>query len=70
MLDDHTLIVSDWGAMDHPAGFLQKIDLNTNKATKLDWPVIAGPADFYFDAKQNRLVIPALVASKLLIQPL
>lgn len=70
MLDDHTLIVSDWGAMDHPAGFLQKIDLNTNKATKLDWPVIAGPADFYYDAKQNRVIIPAMVASKLVIQPL
>ena len=70
LLDDHTLIVSDWGAIDHPAGFLEKIDLNTKKATKYDWPVIAGPADFYFDAKQNQVIIPALVAGKLLIQPL
>lgn len=70
LLDDHTLIVSDWSALDHPAGFVEKFDLNTKKATKLDWPVIAGPADFFFDAKQNRLVIPSMVASKLLIQPL
>jgi len=70
LLDDHTLIVSDWGALDHPAGFLEKIDLNTKKATKYDWPAIAGPADFYFDAKQNQVIIPALVAGKLVIQPL
>jgi hypothetical protein len=70
LIDDHTLIVSDWGALDRPAGFVQKFDLNTKKATKLDWSVIAGPADFYFDAKQNRLVIPAMVASKLVVQAL
>ena len=70
LLDDHTLIVSDWGALDHPAGFVEKIDLNTKKATKLDWPVIAGPADFYFDAKGKRLVIPALVGGKVLIEKL
>ncbi|OQP65412.1 hypothetical protein A3860_17255 [Niastella vici] len=70
LLDDHTLIVSDWGALDHPAGFLEKIDLNTKKVTKYDWPAIAGPADFYFDAKQNQVIIPALVAGKLLFQPL
>jgi hypothetical protein len=70
LIDDHTLIVSDWGALDHPAGFFQKIDLTTKKATKLDWPVIFGPADFYFDAKANRLVIPALVGEKVLIQQL
>jgi outer membrane protein assembly factor BamB len=70
LLDDHTLIVSDWGALDHPAGFVEKIDLNTKKATKPDWPVIAGPADFYFDAKGKRLVIPALVGGKVLIEKL
>jgi DNA-binding beta-propeller fold protein YncE len=70
LLDDHTLIVSDWGAMDHPAGFVEKIDLTSKKVTKLNWPVIAGPADFYFDTNRKRLVIPALVEEKVLIQQL
>jgi DNA-binding beta-propeller fold protein YncE len=70
LLNDHTLIVSDWGALDHPAGFVEKIDLNTKKATKLDWPVFSGPADFFFDAKGKRLVIPALVEGKVVIQGL
>ena len=70
LLDDHTLIVSDWGALDHPAGFVQKFDLTTKKATKLDWPVINGPADFYLDANQKKLFIPAMIDSKILIQQL
>lgn len=70
LLDDHTLIVSDWGAMDHPAGFVQKVDLNTKVATKLDWPVFAGPADFYLDAKGKRLFIPELVGGKVTIESL
>jgi len=70
LMDDHTLIVSDWGAMDHPAGFVEKIDLTSKTATKLDWPVINGPADFYFDAKQKQLFIPALVDGKVLIEKL
>jgi len=70
LIDDHTLIVSDWGAMDHPAGFVEKFDITTKKVTKLDWPVIFGPADFYYDAKGNRLIIPVLVGEKILIQPL
>jgi hypothetical protein len=70
LLDDHTLIVSDWGALDHPAGFVQKFDLTTKKATKLDWPVINGPADFYFDRNEKKLFIPAMLDSKILIKQL
>jgi len=70
LLDDHTLIVSDWGALDHPAGFVEKIDLNTKKATKYDWPAIAGPADFYFDAAHKQLIIPAMVEGKVLFRKL
>ncbi|THU33035.1 hypothetical protein FAM09_26705 [Niastella caeni] len=70
LLDDHTLIVSDWGAMDHPAGIVEKVDLTTKKVTKLEWPVMNGPADFYFDSKENRLVIPELVGQKVSIQKL
>jgi DNA-binding beta-propeller fold protein YncE len=70
LINDSTLIVSDWGALDHAAGFVEKIDLKTQKATKLDGPVIGGPADFYFDPFEDRLVIPALVEGKLVIQKL
>ncbi|HUP14306.1 MAG TPA: hypothetical protein VM187_18920, partial [Niastella sp.] len=64
LIDDHTLVVSDWGALDKPAGFVEKIDLNTKIATRLDWPVIGGPADFYFDPAGRQLVIPAMVEGK------
>ena len=70
LLDDHTLVVSDWGAMDHPAGFVEKVDLKTNKATKLDWPLIAGPADFYLNAAEKKIYIPAMVEGKVVIQQL
>lgn len=70
MLDNHTLVVSDWGAMDHPAGFVEKVDLTTKKAAKLDWPLINGPADFYLNASEKKIVIPALVEGKLIMQQL
>ncbi|OQP54296.1 hypothetical protein A4H97_22690 [Niastella yeongjuensis] len=70
LLDDHTLVVSDWGAMDHPAGFVEKVDLKTKQATKLDWPVINGPADFYLNASEKKIYIPVLVEGKLVIQQL
>lgn len=70
LLDNHTLIVSDWGAMDHAAGFVEKIDLGTKTATKLDWPVMNGPADFYYDAKGKCLFIPELVAGNIVIKQL
>lgn len=68
ILDDHTLIVSDWGALDHPAGSVEKVDLRSKTATRLDMPVIAGPADFYLDANSRRLFIPVMLEGKVLIQ--
>ena len=70
LLDNHTLIVSDWGAVDHAAGIVEKIDLNTKTATKFDWPAINGPADFYLDVKTKRLFIPELVAGNVVIKQL
>jgi sugar lactone lactonase YvrE len=69
-LDEHTLVVSDWVALDHPAGIVEKIDLRSKTATKLEMPVIAGPADFYLDAKKKRLFIPVMLESKIMIQSL
>lgn len=70
LLDSNTLVVSDWVAIDKPAGILQKIDLTTKKATKLEIPAINGPADFYLDRNEKKLYIPAMVDSKVLIQAL
>ncbi|KAA2240443.1 hypothetical protein F0L74_30285 [Chitinophaga agrisoli] len=64
LINSHTLLVSDWGALDHPAGFLEKIDLDNKTATKLDLPVIGGPADIHLDAKQQRIYIPVMLESK------
>jgi len=69
-LDAHTLVVSDWVAMGHAAGIVEKIDLRSKTATKVAMPVIAGPADFYLDAKKKRLFIPAMLESKVLIHSL
>jgi hypothetical protein len=56
--------------MDHPAGFVEKIDLKTNKATKLNWPLISGPADFYLNASEKKIFIPSMVEGKVVIQQL
>ncbi len=70
LLDSNTLIVSDWVAMDKPAGIIQKIDLTTKKATKLEIPAINGPADLYLDRNERKLFIPVMIDSKILIQQL
>jgi sugar lactone lactonase YvrE len=70
LFDAHTLIVSDWGAMDHAAGFVEKVDLNTNTVTKVEMPAMFGPADFYFDSKAKKLFVPELAGGKLQIKSL
>ncbi|HEY1164214.1 MAG TPA: hypothetical protein VGE90_03585 [Chitinophaga sp.] len=69
-LDEHTLVVSDWVAMGSAAGIVEKIDLRSKTATKIAMPLIAGPADFYLDAKKKRLFIPVMLDSKVLIHSL
>ena len=70
LFDAHTLIVSDWGAMDHAAGFVEKVDINTHAVTKIDMPAMFGPADFYFDAKARKLFVPELAGGKLTMKTL
>ncbi|NML21782.1 hypothetical protein HHL16_12900 [Pseudoflavitalea sp. G-6-1-2] len=65
LLNDHTLLVSEWSAMDHAAGSLWKIDLQNSFSSKIELPAIGGPADFYFDAKQKKVFIPALLEGKM-----
>ena len=66
-LDKHTLLVSDWGALDHAAGFIEKIDLRSGTAVKLDLPLLYGPADFFVDFTGKRLVVPVLKEGAVLI---
>lgn len=68
--DRHTLLVSDWVAPDHAAGFIERIDLVTKKAVKLSLPLMHGPADFYLDPKTKRLVIPVLMKNRLIFKML
>jgi hypothetical protein len=42
-----------------------RIDLRTKKTAKFDWPVIGGPADFYYD---KQLYIPEMVGGKIIIR--
>ncbi|HEY9049211.1 MAG TPA: hypothetical protein VIN08_25090 [Ohtaekwangia sp.] len=70
LLNDYTLLISDWGALDRPAGFLKKVDLRSKAITRLKLPILDGPADFYFDRSKNRLIIPALKQNKILIENL
>lgn len=66
LLNDHTLLVSEWTALDRAAGSLWKIDLENSFSSKIELPVIGGPADFYFDAKERTVFIPALLEGKVL----
>ncbi|WP_207515205.1 hypothetical protein [Longitalea luteola] len=70
LVDSNTLVVSDWVALDKAAGTIQKIDLSTKKATKLDMPAMYGPADLYFDRREKKLFIPVMMDSKVVIQQL
>lgn len=67
VVDENTLLVSEWGALDKPAGYLLKIDLRSGKAIKLDGAVMGGPADFYYDGK---VYVPALLEGKIVIRQL
>lgn len=68
LADGHTLIVSDWNAMDRAAGELKKIDLHKHTITTIKAPVIGGPADFCL--LKHRLFIPAMLEARVIIQPL
>jgi hypothetical protein len=68
LLNQHTLLVSDWGSLNHATGVLKKIDLNNHSVTSLKIPLIGGPADFCL--QNHRLFIPAMLEARLIIQSL
>ncbi len=52
-------------------GALYKINVNTGKSVRIGLPrQIAGPADFWLDRSRTRLVIPEMLAGKILMYPL
>ncbi|RKR05542.1 hypothetical protein C8C83_4895 [Flavobacterium sp. 90] len=67
LLDENTLLVSNWAALDHAAGFLEKINLKKNTAVKLELPLVYGPADFFVDVKQKSIIIPIVLEGKIVI---
>jgi hypothetical protein len=59
--DEKTLIVSDWRGGEGK-GCMWKIDRMSGKATEaVKMGAFAGPADFYFNAKENSVMIPDLL---------
>jgi hypothetical protein len=65
LIDNNTLVVSDWVNLSKPEGVLKKVNINTG-AAELVAEKIAGPADFYFDKKTNQLFIPVMQVGKML----
>jgi len=62
LLNDGSLIVSDWGSLQQPTGGLYKIDVKTGRSTRLKLPrQIAGPADIWLDRTRNRLLVPEML---------
>lgn len=67
LLDQKTLLVSNWSSLDHPAGCIEKINLKNNTSKKLDLPLMHGPADFFVNSRKKRLIIPIVLEGRLLI---
>ncbi|MBA4056859.1 MAG: hypothetical protein C0490_19250, partial [Marivirga sp.] len=66
LIDNNTLIVSDWVNLTKPEGVIKKINLLTLEVTPISSDLIGGPADFYFDSKANQLIVPATQQEMLL----
>lgn len=65
MPDKNTLLVSDWRSFEKVAGVVKKIDLKSGVAVTLSLPVIAGPADFYYEGKRKRVLLPVMLEGKI-----
>jgi DNA-binding beta-propeller fold protein YncE len=63
-LNDGTLLFSNWVEFG-PKGVLYQLDAKTKALTTLNLPLLAGPADFAYDAAANTLWIPELLANKI-----
>lgn len=66
LIDDSTIVVSDWVNLAKAEGVLKKININTGASALIKSEPIGGPADFYFDSKNKDLIIPATQEGKLL----
>ena len=60
------LIFSDWIDFEN-SGQLYSYDLNSKETTKLDSPVIGGPADFTLSADGKNILVPSMLENKVAI---
>ncbi|ASZ14590.1 hypothetical protein KTO58_00875 [Chitinophaga pendula] len=65
VVDKNTLVYSDWRSFEKVAGVLKKIDVRSGAVVSVPLPVIAGPADFYYDAKHHRVLLPVMLEGKI-----
>ncbi|MEO6548373.1 MAG: hypothetical protein ABIN94_10250 [Ferruginibacter sp.] len=66
LLDNNTLVITDWIDLAKTKGVVKKINLLTEEVTEITTELVGGPADFYFDKKANQLIIPATLQGRLL----
>jgi len=68
LLNQNTLLVSNWKTLDHSAGAIEKINLDKNTSQELGLPLMYGPADFFIDRRQKRIMIPIVMENRLHIE--
>lgn len=67
LLPDSKILFSDWVAFDKP-GVMRVYNLNTKKLTIMNLPEeVHGPADFFYDGKNNQLWLPKMLEGKVLL---
>lgn len=69
-IDDHRVVLTDWVDFNTPSGKAIAVDLKTGKTTALETPVLAGPADCWYDQKNHSLWIPLMVKGSIYKQHL
>jgi hypothetical protein len=67
LLNNNILLISDWVAFEKK-GIIIKYDLKKNKKEELLIDKIAGPADFYYDNKNNIIIIPEMMLGNIIIK--
>ncbi len=69
LLDDGSILFSDWMAFG-PKGVMYRLDAKTKSLSTLPLPLLAGPADFDYDANTHQLWIPEMLANQVSVYSL
>ncbi|MFQ5900395.1 MAG: hypothetical protein ACE5IH_02435 [Thermodesulfobacteriota bacterium] len=68
ILPDSRVVFSDWVAFDK-TGLMRTYDLNTKELSIIDLSEeVRGPADFFYDERNNNLWLPKMLEGKILIE--